>query len=47
MNWKPSKEVLELLEEMIQIATNDVLKQVDKETEKKMGKYSSMMPGLF
>ena len=22
-------------------------KQVDKETEKKMGKYTSMMPGLF
>ena len=38
---------LEILEEMIQIATNDALKQVDKETERKMGKYSSMMPGLF
>ena len=38
---------IEILEEMIQIATNDALKQVDKETEKKMGKYSSMMPGLF
>ena len=38
---------MELLEEMIQVAVNDCLKQVDKETEKKMGKYSSMMPGLF
>lgn len=38
---------LELLEEMIQVAMNEALKQVDKETEKKMGKYSSMMPGLF
>jgi len=38
---------MEMLEEMIQIAMNDALKQVDKETEKKMGKYSSMMPGLF
>ena len=38
---------LEILEEMVQIATNDALKQVDKETERKMGKYSSMMPGLF
>ena len=38
---------MEILEEMIQIAMNDCLKQVDKETEKKMGKYSSMMPGLF
>ena len=38
---------LEILEEMIQIATNEALTKVDKETEKKMGKYSSMMPGLF
>lgn len=38
---------IELLEEMVQVAINDALKQVDKETEKKMGKYSSMMPGLF
>ena len=38
---------MEILEEMIQVAVNDCLKQVDKETEKKMGKYSSMMPGLF
>ena len=38
---------MELLEEMIQVAVNDCLKQVDRETEKKMGKYSSMMPGLF
>ena len=36
---------MEILEEMIQVAINDCLKQVDKETEKKMGKYSSMMPG--
>ena len=38
---------LEILEEMIQVAINDAFKQVDKETEKKMGKYSSMMPGMF
>lgn len=38
---------IEMLEEMVQIATNDALKKVDVETEKKMGKYSSMMPGLF
>ena len=38
---------IEILEEMIQVVVNDCLKQVDKETEKKMGKYSSMMPGLF
>ena len=38
---------VEILEEMVQIATNEALKKVDKETEHKMGKYSSMMPGLF
>ena len=38
---------IEILEEMIQVAINDALKQVDKETEKKMGKYSNIMPGLF
>ena len=38
---------MEILEEMIQVAINDAFKQVDKETEKKMGKYSSMMPGMF
>ena len=38
---------IEMLEEMVQIALNDAFKQVDKETEKKMGKYSSMMPGMF
>lgn len=38
---------IEMLEEMVQIALNDAFNQVDKETEKKMGKYSSMMPGLF
>jgi len=38
---------MEILEEMVQVAINDCFKQVDKETEKKMGKYSSMMPGLF
>lgn len=38
---------MDILEEMIQVAMNDAFTQVDKETEKKMGKYSSMMPGMF
>ena len=38
---------MEMLEEMVQVAINDALKQVDKITEKKMGKYTSAMPGLF
>lgn len=38
---------IELLEDMILIATNDALKQAEKEMEKRLGKYSSAMPGLF
>ena len=38
---------MEILEEMIQVALTDAFKQVDKETEKKLGKYSNMMPGLL
>lgn len=42
-----SVDDLDILEDMIMVAINDAFKQVDKETEKKMGKYTSMMPGLF
>ena len=41
------QEEIEMLEDMILIATNDALKQVDKITEEKMGKYTKGMPGLF
>lgn len=41
------KEDLSILEDMIVIAFNDALKQVDAVTNAKMGKYSSAMPGLF
>lgn len=40
-------EDLELLEDMIVIAVNDALKQVDKITEEKLGKYTQGLPGLF
>lgn len=42
-----SVDDLEILEDMIMVALNDAFKQVDKETEKKMGKYANAMPGLF
>lgn len=49
-----SKEALEmekddvsLLEDMVMVALNDAFKKVDKTTEQKMGKYSSMMNGLM
>ncbi len=38
---------IDMLEDMVQVAINDALNQVDKVTEQKMGKYSSMMPGMF
>ena len=42
-----SVEDLDILEDMIMVALNDAFKQVDKETEKKLGKYANAMPGLF
>lgn len=41
------KEDLEMLEDNIQVAVNDVLSKIDKETESKMGKFTNGMPGLF
>ena len=41
------KDDIEMLEDMIQVAINDANKQIDEETERKMGKYTKGMPGLF
>lgn len=41
------KEDIEMLEDMILVAVNDIMKQIEKETEKKLGKYTQGMPGLF
>ena len=41
------KEDIEMLEDIMLIAVNDLIKQVDKVTEEKMGKYTQGMPGLF
>ena len=38
---------IEMVEDMIVVALNDAMKKVDHETEKKMGKYTQGMPGLF
>lgn len=38
---------LEMLEDMILIAFNDVLSQIDKKTEEELGMYSSGIGGLF
>ena len=41
------KEDVELLQDMILVAFNDAMNQIDKETESKMGVYTKGMPGLF
>ena len=38
---------VEMLEDLVQVVTNDLMKQIEKETENKMGKYTQGMPGLF
>lgn len=40
------KDDIEALEDMIQIAINNVFSNIDKTTEEKMGKYTNI-PGLF
>ena len=41
------KEDIEMLEDMIVVAINEANKQIDKDTEQKMGKFTQGMPGLF
>ena len=41
------KDDIEALEDMILLATNEALKQAADEMEKKMGKISPNIPGLF
>ena len=42
-----AKDDIEMLEDMVLVAVNDALKQIDKTTEEKMGKYTKGLPGLF
>ncbi len=42
-----SSDDIEMLEDMITIAINNAMDQIDKVTEEKMGKYTKGMPGLF
>ena len=44
---KLEKDDLEILEDMIMVALNNAFKKVDDLREKKMSKYSNMMPGMF
>ena len=40
-------EDIEMLQDMIMVAIKDAMKNIDKETEKRMGKFTQGMPGLF
>lgn len=41
------KDDVELLQDMIMVAINDAIKQINDVTEKEMGAYTKGMPGLF
>ena len=41
------KEDIEMLEDILIVAINNAMKEIDKEIEQKMGKYTQGMPGLF
>ena len=41
------KEDIEMLQDILQVAINEAMKKIDKDTEDKMGKYTKGMPGLF
>ena len=47
INKDIEKDDIEALEDMVLIAINDCINQADKAMEGKLGKYKSMMPGLF
>ena len=42
-----SKDEVEMVEDLMLVAVNGLMDKIDKETEKKMGKYTQGMPGLF
>jgi len=41
------KEDIEMLEDMLLVALNDAMKQIDEMTDAKLGKFTQGMPGLF
>jgi nucleoid-associated protein EbfC len=42
-----SGEDVEMLEDVLLVVINNTFKEIDKETEEKMGKFSNGLPGLF
>lgn len=41
------EDEIEMLEDMIVVAINNALNQIDQDTEKKLGKYTQGLPGIF
>ena len=41
------KDDIEMLQDILIVAINNLFKKIDAETEKKLGKYTQGMPGLF
>lgn len=41
------KDEIEMIEDLILVAVNELIDKIDKETETKIGKYTKGMPGLF
>ena len=41
------KDDIEMLQDLILVCVNDCIHQIDNETEKRLGKYTQGMPGLF
>ena len=41
------KDEIEMVEDLVMVTINELMEKIDKDTEKKMGKFSQGMPGLF
>ena len=46
-NQTIESDEIELLQDMLLVAINDAMKQIDKKTEEKLGKYTQGLPGIF
>lgn len=44
---KIEADEIEILEDLILVAINDLNKKIDQDTEKRLGKFTKGMPGLF
>lgn len=44
---KVEQDEIEMLEDMILVAINDAMHQIDQDTEKKLGKYTQGLPSMF